>query len=81
MFNIFANDFPSIRNCITCLGLSADDTVIMSTGASEIMEDLNSYLDQLAPPVLEENGTPPPRGVDQHRLSTQGTDPRLVNRR
>ncbi|GBM79795.1 hypothetical protein AVEN_29257-1 [Araneus ventricosus] len=47
MFNIFANDFPSIRNCQTCLDLSADDTVIMITGASEFMEDLNSYLDQL----------------------------------
>ncbi|GBL86593.1 putative RNA-directed DNA polymerase from transposon X-element [Araneus ventricosus] len=47
MFNIYINGIPSPRNCQTRLCLYADDTAIMSTGESNnIMEDLNSYLDQ-----------------------------------
>ncbi|GBN26589.1 RNA-directed DNA polymerase from mobile element jockey [Araneus ventricosus] len=48
MFNIYVNVIPSPRNCQTRLCLFADDTAIMSTGASnKVMEDLNSYPDQL----------------------------------
>ncbi|GBM40019.1 hypothetical protein AVEN_217614-1 [Araneus ventricosus] len=48
MFNIFVSGRPSNRNCQTRLCVFADDTAIMSTGAAnKIMEDLNSYLDQL----------------------------------
>ncbi|GBN92573.1 hypothetical protein AVEN_173202-1 [Araneus ventricosus] len=49
MFNIFLNDISFPRNCQSRLSLFADDTAIMSTGASnKIMEELNSYLDRLA---------------------------------
>ncbi|GBM85747.1 RNA-directed DNA polymerase from mobile element jockey [Araneus ventricosus] len=46
LFNIYVNDIPSPRNCRLCL--FADDTAVMSTGASNnITNDRNSYLDQL----------------------------------
>ncbi|GBN59776.1 RNA-directed DNA polymerase from mobile element jockey [Araneus ventricosus] len=42
-FNIFINGIPNPRNCQTRLCLFADDTAIMSTGASNnVTEDLNS---------------------------------------
>ncbi|GBN97930.1 putative RNA-directed DNA polymerase from transposon X-element, partial [Araneus ventricosus] len=48
LFNIYVNDIPSPRNCQTLLCLFADDTAVMSTGESnKVMEDLNSYLEQL----------------------------------
>ncbi|GBM31657.1 putative RNA-directed DNA polymerase from transposon X-element [Araneus ventricosus] len=47
-FNIYINDIPSSRNCQTRLCLFADDTAVMSTGASNnITNELNSYLDLL----------------------------------
>ncbi|GBN34408.1 hypothetical protein AVEN_124597-1 [Araneus ventricosus] len=48
LFSIYINDVPSPRNCQTRLCLFADDTAIMSTGASNnITKDQNSYLDLL----------------------------------
>ncbi|GBN30121.1 putative RNA-directed DNA polymerase from transposon X-element [Araneus ventricosus] len=48
MFNIYINDIPSPRNFQTRLCLFADDTAIMSAGASNnITKALNSYLDLL----------------------------------
>ncbi|GBO34823.1 hypothetical protein AVEN_223053-1 [Araneus ventricosus] len=48
LFSIYINDVPIPRNCQTRLCLFADDTAIMSTGASNnITKDQNSYLDLL----------------------------------
>ncbi|GBM54979.1 putative RNA-directed DNA polymerase from transposon BS [Araneus ventricosus] len=48
LFNIYVNDIPSPRNCQTRLCLFADDTAVMSTGASNnITDELNSYFDLL----------------------------------
>ncbi|GBN13709.1 putative RNA-directed DNA polymerase from transposon X-element, partial [Araneus ventricosus] len=48
LFNIYVNDIPSPRNCQTKICLFADDTAVMSTGASDhVMTSLNDYLDQL----------------------------------
>ncbi|GBN27840.1 putative RNA-directed DNA polymerase from transposon BS [Araneus ventricosus] len=48
LFNIYVNDIPSPRNCQTKICLFADDTAVMSTGASaHVMTSLNEYLDQL----------------------------------
>ncbi|GBN28315.1 putative RNA-directed DNA polymerase from transposon X-element [Araneus ventricosus] len=46
LFNIYVNDIPSPRNCQTKICLFADDTAVMSTGAStHVMTSLNEYLD------------------------------------
>ncbi|GBN26942.1 putative RNA-directed DNA polymerase from transposon X-element [Araneus ventricosus] len=48
LFNVYVNDIPSPRNCQTKICLFADDTAVMSTGASDhVMTSLNDYLDQL----------------------------------
>ncbi|GBO20668.1 hypothetical protein AVEN_270379-1 [Araneus ventricosus] len=48
LFNIYVNDIPIPRNCQTKIRLFADDTAIMSTGASDhVVTHLNDYLDQL----------------------------------
>ncbi|GBO36765.1 RNA-directed DNA polymerase from mobile element jockey [Araneus ventricosus] len=48
LFNIFVNDIPSPRNCQTKICLFADDSAVLSTGASDhVMSSLNDYLDQL----------------------------------
>ncbi|GBO33469.1 putative RNA-directed DNA polymerase from transposon X-element [Araneus ventricosus] len=53
LFNIYVNDILSPRNCQTRLCLFADDTAVMSTGASNnITDELNSYLDLLGKWVI-----------------------------
>ncbi|GBN97299.1 putative RNA-directed DNA polymerase from transposon X-element [Araneus ventricosus] len=48
LFNSYVNDIASPRNCQTKLCLFADDTAVMSTGASDhVVTYFNDYLDRL----------------------------------